>query len=229
MLEGQLTHAVLLVALLAGVFVAQSLWQPAGSGAFAGLSTSVWFAIALAVPIVHQLFVVAAWRLQLDRTLRDPRRRERDGASKTTSAGFIAYLVVFFVLFAARMASVIALSISNAAAVDVSPAPRIIVAVLLAIPSFYLFYSVTRYFGFIRAAGADHFDARYRSMPLVRRGIFRYSRNSMYVYGLLALWIPGIIAAAPAAVLAAAFQHAYIWVHYYCTELPDMRRIYGSA
>jgi len=26
---------------------------------------------------------------------------------------------------------------------------------------------------------------------------------------------------------AALFQHAYIWVHYYCTEEPDMQLIYG--
>ncbi len=31
-----------------------------------------------------------------------------------------------------------------------------------------------------------------------------------------------------AALISAAFQHAYIWVHYWCTELPDMRAIYGS-
>ena len=29
------------------------------------------------------------------------------------------------------------------------------------------------------------------------------------------------------ALAVALFQHAYIWVHYYCTEKPDMRRIYG--
>ena len=29
--------------------------------------------------------------------------------------------------------------------------------------------------------------------------------------------------------LAALFHHAYIWVHYVCTELPDMRRVYGVA
>lgn len=39
----------------------------------------------------------------------------------------------------------------------------------------------------------------------------------------------GIVLASPAAILVAAFQHVYIWVHYFCTELPDMRRIYGRA
>jgi len=32
---------------------------------------------------------------------------------------------------------------------------------------------------------------------------------------------------ATAALVLAAFCHAYIWVHYFCTEKPDMKRIYG--
>ena len=28
------------------------------------------------------------------------------------------------------------------------------------------------------------------------------------------------------ALVVAVFQHAYIWVHMYCTEAPDMARIY---
>ena len=31
-----------------------------------------------------------------------------------------------------------------------------------------------------------------------------------------------------AALAAALFQHAYIWVHYYCTEAPDMDLIYSA-
>jgi hypothetical protein len=49
----------------------------------------------------------------------------------------------------------------------------------------------------------------------------------MYTYGLLALWLPGLLEASAAALVAAALSHVYIWVHYTCTELPDMRRIYG--
>jgi len=32
-----------------------------------------------------------------------------------------------------------------------------------------------------------------------------------------------------AALAVALFNHLYIWVHYYATELPDMARIYGAA
>ena len=31
------------------------------------------------------------------------------------------------------------------------------------------------------------------------------------------------------ALVAAAFNHLYIWVHYWSTERPDMARIYGPA
>ncbi|MEZ5365977.1 MAG: methyltransferase [Bryobacterales bacterium] len=66
-------------------------------------------------------------------------------------------------------------------------------------------------------------------MPLESRGIFRYTRNGMYTFGLIGIWLPGLFLASQAALLAAAFHHAAAWVRYYCTELPDMRRIYGNV
>lgn len=75
-------------------------------------------------------------------------------------------------------------------------------------------YSVRKYFGFDRAFGIDHFDpATYKDVPMVRKGIFQYSSNAMYVYGFFLLWVPGILAQSKAALLVAAFNHLYIWVH----------------
>ena len=102
-------------------------------------------------------------------------------------------------------------------------------AIMIAIPAAYLFYSVARYFGVKRAYGADHFDATYRTMPLVREGIFRFTSNGMYFFGLLVLYIPALWSASRPALIAALFNHLYIWVHYLTVELPDMRRIYGSG
>ncbi|WP_156119582.1 hypothetical protein [Leptolyngbya sp. KIOST-1] len=31
-----------------------------------------------------------------------------------------------------------------------------------------------------------------------------------------------------AALAVALFQHAYVWVHFYCTEAPDMDLLYGQ-
>ena len=190
------------------------------AGRFAGLSSADWICLAVAVPIIHQLYVVVIWRLQLE--FGSARSSER-------SVAFRAYLGGFFVLFVARIATTVALALSNAERMELPALLRVPLAAVLMIPTVYVFYSVVAHFGIIRAAGADHFDHNYRSKPLVRNGIFRYTGNAMYTFGLLALWIPGILLASPAALLTGMLQHAYIWVHYFCTELPDMRRIYSGS
>jgi len=103
-----------------------------------------------------------------------------------------------------------------------------ILAAVAAALALYVLYSVLRYFGIARAAGLDHFDPSYHHKPLVKEGIFKYTENVMYIFGLLALWIPGLAATSAPALIAAALTHAYIWVHYYTTEKPDMNRIYGT-
>jgi len=100
------------------------------------------------------------------------------------------------------------------------------IALVLLVPLLYLLYCIVKYFGLKRALGIDHFDAAYREKPLVRRGIFKYVNNSMYIFGLLILWLPGLFLASKAALVAALFGHVYIWVHYFTVELPDMRLIY---
>ncbi len=104
---------------------------------------------------------------------------------------------------------------------------RCVLCTVLGLPAIYAGYSVARYFGVSRASGADHFDASYRDLPMVDKGIFKYSSNSMYTFAFLAFWVIGIAAASWLAILAAAFSHAYIWIHYFCTEKPDMNLIYG--
>ena len=101
-------------------------------------------------------------------------------------------------------------------------------AVAALIPALYTFYSVKRYFTATRAFGADHFFERYRSLPFVKKGIFRYTKNGMYSFGFLLLWAPALWYASSAAVVIALFNHLYIWVHFLATEKPDIRRIYGS-
>jgi hypothetical protein len=53
--------------------------------------------------------------------------------------------------------------------------------------------------------------------------------NGMYVVGLMVLYLPGLLLLSKAAIVAALFNHVYIWVHYYCTERPDMLEIYGDT
>jgi hypothetical protein len=98
---------------------------------------------------------------------------------------------------------------------------------MLSIPFVYLTYSLKRYFGFRRAFGIDHFETAYAIAPMVRQGIFRFTDNGMYVYGFLLIWIPAFVWQSAGALVAAAFSHLYIWVHYYVTERPDMQHIYS--
>jgi len=58
------------------------------------------------------------------------------------------------------------------------------------------------------------------------------SINPLYtylIYGLLILYLPGLLLLSKAALIVALFNHVYVWVHYYCTERPDMKVIYGKT
>jgi hypothetical protein len=176
----------------------------------------VAFWVAVSFPVLHQVFVWGAWRAEL---------RWR-GTSR--AMGFHGYLLVFFVLFLGRFVSLVLLAWLDRGSLTIQLEIQLAVSILLGSVGLYALYSVQRYFGMRRAAGADHFEEQYRTMPLVRKGIFRFSSNAMYVYAFLLFWVLGVALASEAALVVAAFSHTYIWVHYYCTEKPDMMVMYDS-
>ena len=217
--EKQVLHAVLLAILLVGVFAAA---QTEGflTGRFLGMSTATWFYLAVACPVLHQLYVWFCWRTELHLSLITRTFGEK---------GFTYYYIIFMVLLILRPILITGLAISNRNSLDCNQLLFYGLAFIFALLCAYVFYSVMKYFGLKRALGIDHFDSSYRRKPLVRQGIFRFSSNSMYVFGLLLLWIPGLLCFSKAALLVALFSHIYVWVHYYCVEKPDMKRIYGGA
>lgn len=217
-LERQWLHASLIAVLLIGASLAAKL-DGMKAGMFWGISTPQWFWLAIALAIAHQVFVWFCWRTQLHGRLLD---------RVFGNLSFPVYASCFFIFGALRVSFVFLLAISNRNTLPVDITILRILAVIALIPATYLLYSVKRYFSFRRALGVDHFDERYRSLPLVREGIFRFARNGMYTFGFLFLWVPALWCASMAAVCAALFNHIYIWVHYYSTELPDMKRIYGE-
>ncbi len=216
--KGQLLHAVLLVGLLVVALLLVDFQQLHDSEWF-GVTSYVWFLIALATPIVHQLYVWLVWRSELcfgAVTRRFGRR------------GFLVYQAVFMVLLLCRPLSFLLLAISDHDTLAIGVPARVLMSVVLVVPALYTLYSVVRYFGITRAVGGDHFDPNYRDLPMVREGIFRFTSNAMYGVAFLLLWAVAIAFASRAALVVAMFSHAYIWVHYYCTERPDMRLIYGN-
>ena len=215
--EKQWLHVSALVVLLAGLAVLSG-FDSVRSGQLWGITTPVWFWLAAAVAIVHQVYVWFCWRTQLHGSLL---------TRVLGTRGFTLYAVGFSILGIARVLLVFVLAFSNRDTLQANPSVLKLISVIALVPAIYLFYSVKRYFGFKRAFGIDHFDESYRSLPFENKGIFRFSRNGMYVYGFLLLWVPALWFASLAALYVALFNHLYIWVHYFATELPDMKRLYG--
>jgi len=215
--EKQWLHLLALTGLITGLVILGTL-DNIQAGSLWDVGTIIWLRLAVAIAIAHQVLVWFCWRTQLHWSLL---------TRLLGDTGFTVYAVLFSILGIARVAVVFILAIANHNTAPVDLAVLRILALLTAIPAVYLFYSVKRYFGFKRAFGADHFDPSYRAVPFVRKGIFRFTNNGMYTFGFFLLWVPGLWYGSIAALAVALFNHLYIWVHYYATELPDIKRIYG--
>lgn len=206
-------------ALLAGGVGLAARWMDL-SGTALGLSAGTWLALAVILPILHQFYVALLWRGELYDHWLSRRFGER---------AFQVWAVGFMILFLSRPITVLALGIADRGS---QPIPLWLNLILIGPAVFltlYLAYSFARFFGARRALGMDHFQPDfYRDLPLVREGIFRWSPNAMYTFAFLALWLIGLILQSRAALLGALFNHLFIWAHYYFTELPDMRAIYGK-
>ncbi len=216
--ERQLEHIISLLVLVFGVYWASGA-EGILSGNLFGMNTAFWFWLAITIPVTHQVFVLITWRAELHYST----------ITRTFgSRGFTFYSVVFMILLVARPIAITILAYSNQGSSLTDLRILHVVALVLLVPILYLLYSLVKYFGLKRALGIDHFDASYREKSLVQKGIFKYVNNSMYIFGLLILWLPGLLLASKAGLLAALFGHVYIWVHYFTVELPDMIHIYGN-
>ncbi|MEA3392944.1 MAG: methyltransferase [Candidatus Marinimicrobia bacterium] len=189
------------------------------NGILWGISTETWFWIAIAVPILHQIYVWIIWRLELYKNTFTSRYE--------LSKAFKIYVIGFSLLFVSRLIFIIFLALSNQNSVSIDPVLAYLTAGAITPVVMYFLYSVIKYFGMDRAYGIDHFDKNYNE-PFVKGGIFRFTNNGMYIFGLLILYLPGLLLLSKLALIVALFNHIYIWVHYYCTERPDMKVIYGS-
>ena len=216
--KNQVAHWALLLVLLGITWAVRSQME-SGDSAFLGLSVRFWFLLSLGVPILHQVFVWGVWRAE-------PCYSAVTGTFGTK--GFECYAILFSILGISRVLAVLGLGIADFQSLGLPLALTVTLLVQLTPPAAYLGFSVAKYFGARRAFGIDHFDAAYRNKPLEKRGIFKYTRNGMYWYGFLIFWVVAIACDSRLALLLAFFNHAYIWVHYHCTEKPNLRILYGN-
>ncbi|NMF86696.1 methyltransferase [Nodosilinea sp. P-1105] len=216
--HGQWQHLLLVLVLVPG---AMALAEPGlTGGSWLGVGDRPWAYGLIAAVVIHQVLVWLVWRSQL--------------CFGTVSrllgrADLAVWMVLFFPLLVARMVMTIAVARSAPGTLELPTGVAIALGTLLLVPALYTLWSVFRYFGLARAVGGDHFRARYWTMPLVNQGAFRYSGNAMYTFGPLLLWTIALWSQSRAALALALFQQAYIWVHFYCTEAPDLEVLYASA
>jgi len=186
------------------------------SNIFLGISAKSWFLFSMMTPLLHQGYVWLCWRSEL--------------CWKTISRtiGFKAYAVIFIIIMILRLSS-IGLCFADYGTWFTPGWIAWSVSVLIFIPFIYTIYSVKKYFGFMRAAGIDHFDPSYKDIPFERRGIFKWSSNAMYTYGLAIPFGFAIATGSQSMFIVSFYTYISIWLHYFCTEREDFKVIYGKS
>jgi len=215
-LEKQGYHLLSILVLIGGIWLVAR--GDILEGAFLGISTKTWLILSVLFPVLHQIYVVVCWRGELYYGWLSNAFGEK---------AFAVWGIGFMILFLARPITILALAIANRGTLAIPIWINIPLIGICLAAVVYVAYSFIRFFGVERALGMDHFKPdEYRELPFVREGIFKWSSNAMYTYAFLALWMIGLIFNSRAALLAALFNHIYIWAHYYFTEHPDMQYIY---
>lgn len=216
----QLWHILLLIALLFALYIYSEKDTSVLKGDLWGISTFNWFILTILSPIIHQFYVLICWRIEL---------HYKSISKRFGKNGFKIFKIGFTFLILSRPVTIILLAISNSMTIYITSAFSYVLSVILFIPLMYLFFSVAKYFGINRAFGLDHFyPEMYKNTPFIKQGIYKYTSNAMYIFGILLLWIPGILLQSKAALLIALYNHLYVWIHYYFTELPDIKIIYSE-
>jgi Phospholipid methyltransferase len=216
----QLWHFLFLIALLIPLFYLFKTDASFTEGSLWGITTLEWSIFAIISPIIHQIYVLVCWRSEL---------YYKSISKSLGKRGFKLYKIGFTILIITRPVIIVLLAISSAYTMTINATFSYVLSAILLIPAVYLGYSVAKYFDIDKAFGIDHFyPEKAKDTPFVKKGIFKYTSNGMYLYGFLIIYIPAILLQSKAALALALFHHLYIWVHYFFTELPDIKYIYGK-
>ena len=192
---------------------------PLGSGSVWGHSSGEWVALAWIFAGIFQAWVAFFWRMEL---------YGRWITNKFGNPGFLLHQVGYGVLGLIRFALLIPICISTKNTLPVSPLVSITIIVVTTPPILWALYSAAVHFGFTRAAGADHFIPHYREGGFEKKGLYKYVPNVMYTIALFGLYHAGLFWFSTLGLVVAASHHVFVWVHYFCTERPDIREIYGD-
>jgi len=182
---------------------------------FLGMDAFEWFLVAMTIPLVHQTYVWICWRSELC------------WKSISNTIGFKGYVIIFFILIISRLSAIVLCFVDYGSLYKPGWLAWIL-GLILFIPGVYTMYSIKKYFGFLRAAGADHFDPKYRNLPFENRGIFKWTPNAMYVFAIGIPFSFAVATGSQSMFVVAIYTYISIWLHYFCTEKPDIAIIYNN-
>ena len=184
-------------------------------------SASPLFYATLGLAFLHQLWVAVWWRLELHGNVISTRIGHPRGFT-IYKVGFVAWAFV-------RVASVWWLAFQEPSGLGLAEPVRLGLAGLCLVLFAALMISVRLTFGIERAFGLDHWDPdACREMGFVRRGLHKLTPNAMYVFAPTVLLVPALYTDSLTATVAALANWAILWAHYWCTEKPDIARIWGE-
>ena len=217
--ENQIRQLLLLLS-LSSVFYIGYGFIDVPHGKWLNLTTKEWFVTALLVPFIHQIYVWFCWRIEL---------YYKKISSIFGERGYKLYSHLFGILVITRFFTLIAVCISDYDSLYIPGFIKYTTAVILLVPALYAIYSVLRYFDIKRIPGEDHFKPQeYKKKPFVKKGMYEDSSNVMYVYvGLIFVGL-AVLHSSKAALLITIYSYTAVWIHYFCTEKPDINYIYGD-
>ena len=216
--KGQIFHLISF-AVLIGLCSILIPWGYMAAQTFWGINGALLCIISIVIAPLHQFYVWFAWRSELCFKRISP---------LCGGKGFRVYTVGFGILIIARALSIVSVGIADCQTLPLHWIIRWVIVTIMGLSILYTFYSIYKYFGYDRATGADHFFPEYRNKPFVRKGMFRFTSNSMYTFGILIFPLIGLICGSGPAIIIGTYQYAGVWIHYFSTEKPDIKVIYAD-
>ena len=213
--EGQPQHLGIALLMTLGAF--SWLSSPPDAPTILGLTAQGWAKTSITLALVHQVIVAAVFRLQLHKNLMTRLFGDND---------MRVWAVIFMPLLAVRPLTVIMTGWADATPITEHRSAEIILGLALLAPAIWGMHSTLVHFTLPRALGGDHFRDKYLALPMVTKGVFKYTNNGMYGVVFAGLWGIALLFGSWNALVLALFQQSYIWVHMYCTEQPDLRRMF---
>lgn len=189
-------------------------------GKVLGASALTWIYLSWIFAGIHQVWILFFWRLEL---------YYKKISNTLGRKGFLIFKIGFVTFIFSRFIPIIPISLLTRNTLKLNYYMKTIIIIGTTPFILWTAFSVIFYFGINRTFGADHFFVEYRSKNLEKRGIYKYIKNSMYAILILIVYHPGLFYGSAFGLIFALFQHLMVWTHYFCTEKPDLKMIYGRS